>query len=241
VLTCNQYQYADFLIRSADLYANTKYEIIRRYLRGHGELNILNAGCGSGELSLMLAERGHHVHGIDPVPEYINLAAERAQQCGFDGCSYSVSSIEDFQSEAQFDCAIATDVLEHIEDDSVAFERLASHVRPGGLIIVTVPAGQWLFGYHDEALGHFRRYSRRSLRRLVESRCDVEELRYFGFTLIPVCLLYSKFLRTDYPVAQTGDFRKSPFKAIALRALLGLDRLVPMPFGTSLVMIGNRR
>jgi SAM-dependent methyltransferase len=241
VITCNEHQYADLLERSADLYAETKYKMILEYLRGRSKLDILNAGCGSGELCLLLAQKGHRVLGIDPVPEYIELAHDRAELAPKGECSYLVSSIEDFEGDQPFDCVIATDVLEHIEDDRGAFERLASNVRPGGLIVITVPAGQWLFGYHDEKLGHFRRYSRPRLRRLVEDLCDVHRIRYFGFSLIPVCFLYSKLLRKNYPVAEAGNSAKSPIKALVLRTLLGLDRLMPMPFGTSLLMLGVRR
>jgi SAM-dependent methyltransferase len=239
--SCNRYQYADLLSRSADLYANTKYEMILDYLEGHNRLNILNAGCGSGELSQLLAGKGHRVCGIDPVPEYIHLARKRAEKIGLSGCSYSVASIEDFQTDERFDCVVATDVLEHIDDDRLAFERMASQVRPGGLIIVTVPAGQWLFGHHDIALGHFRRYSRRTLRHLVEDYCAIDKIRYFGFSLIPICYLYSKLLRVDYPVTEAGDSHKRPFRSLALRCLLRLDRLVPMPLGTSLLMFGKGR
>ena len=241
MITCNEHQYADLLERSADLYAETKYKMILAYLRGHSKLDILNAGCGSGELCLLLAQQGHRVLGIDPVPEYIELARHRAERTPNGECSYLVSSIEDFEADHPFDCVIATDVLEHIEDDREAFERLASNVRPGGSIIITVPAGQWLFGYHDEKLGHFRRYSRPRLRRLVADLCDVLRIRYFGFSLIPVCFLYSKLLRTDYPVAESGDSAKSPIRASVLRTILGIDRLVPMPLGTSLLMLGVRR
>jgi SAM-dependent methyltransferase len=239
--TFNQYQYADLLIRSMDLYANTKYAMILRYLSGFTDLRILNAGCGSGELSFQLAQAGHRVLGIDPGLEYVRVAEQNARMINSRNCSFAVSSIEDFQPTTPFDCVIATDVLEHIQDDRTAFEKLISFVKPSGLVIITVPAGQWLFGYHDEALGHFRRYSLTELRRLVSERCQVDHVRYFGFTLIPVCYMYSKLLRKPYPVAESGDSTQNPLRTAALRTLLYLDKLVPMPLGTSLIMKGTRR
>src|SRR5207245_11489208 len=53
----------------------------------------------------------------------------------------------------------------------------SSLVRPGGLVLLALPAVPWLFGYHDELLGHYRRYSKRTLRALVSEHCDVEALR----------------------------------------------------------------
>jgi 2-polyprenyl-3-methyl-5-hydroxy-6-metoxy-1,4-benzoquinol methylase len=234
--TFNPYQYDDLLHRSADLYANTKYEIIRDYLAGRKGLDILNAGCGSGELCLQLAQAGHRVLGIDPAAEYIELARRNARRLGTDRCRFLVSSIEELAEGRQFDCVMATDVLEHIADDHTAFAKLVERARPGGLVIITVPAGQWLFGYHDESIGHYRRYSLRTLRRLAVGLCRVERLRYFGFSLIPVCYLYSKVLRRPYPVSEAGDTSKNPLVARALRTLLRLDKRLPMPFGTSVLM-----
>jgi len=232
----NAYQYDDLRVRSEDLYARTKYAIVLDYLSGHRGLRILNAGCGSGELSVELAGAGHDVVGIDPTPEYIDLARANAARAGAGRCRFEVSSIETFVTDRPFDCVVATDVLEHIEDDRAAFARLLTLSRPGGTIIVTVPAGPWLFGYHDEALGHFRRYTRRRLLELPGPGCRVEEIRHLGFGLIPVCFLYSKLLRRPYPVAEAGDARRRPLVAKALRLVLALERALPVPAGTSLIM-----
>jgi len=239
--TFNPYQYEDLLARSQDLYANTKYEIIMKYLAGHQGLSILNAGCGSGEFCLQLAQAGHRVLGIDPAPEYIQLARVNARRCGVNNCTFQVSFIEKMSTPEPFDCVMATDVLEHIKDDRLAFEKMVQLVKPGGLIIITVPAGQWLFGSHDESLGHYRRYSGRSLRQLVSDRCEVEKIRYFGFTLIPVCCLYSKLLRKAYPLAKAGAAGKRSLGGLVLRSLLRVDRYLPMPFGTSLLLMGRRK
>ena len=228
-----------------DLYARTKYEIILGLLQARTGLRLLNAGCGSGELSFLLAERGHRVVGIDPASDHIDLARRRGAQRGSnaaasENCTFEVSSIEEFPEDEPFDGVIATDVIEHIEDDRAAFEKVVRLVKPGGSVIITVPAGPWLFGYHDEALGHFRRYSRGSLRTLVGDLCRIRSLRYFGFTLLPACFLYSKLLRKPYPVARTGDSSRAPAVAGVLSTLLRIDRRIPMPFGTSLIMEANR-
>lgn len=232
----NLYQYQDFLNRSKDLYALTKYDILLRHLAGRDKLYILNAGCGSGELSLHLAAAGHRVLGIDPSVEYIRLAQDNMEQAAVDNCFFQVSSIEHFEDDSVFDCVVATDVLEHIDDHAAAFAKLASLVKPDGLLLITVPAGRWLFGYHDETLGHYRRYSRSELRRLVAPYCWIESIRYFGFSLVPICYLYSKLLRRPYPIDQCGDTNQNPFVSRILRTMLRIDRLLPMPFGTSLIL-----
>ena len=237
--TFNQAQYDDLAVKSQDVYANTKYDILEKYLRGQRGLRVLNAGCGSGELSLRLAARGHRVVGIDLEPSYVGLAVANAARGDYGGrVSFEVASIEGYGGPGGFDCVIATDVLEHIEDDRTAFAKMVSLVKPGGLVLVTVPAGQWLFGYHDEQLGHFRRYNKKMLRALVSPLCHVRRMRYFGFTLVPACYLYSKRLRRPYPVAESADTWQRPFRALVLRGLMRMDRLLPLPFGTSLLMKG---
>jgi 2-polyprenyl-3-methyl-5-hydroxy-6-metoxy-1,4-benzoquinol methylase len=235
--TFNQAQYDDLVVKSKDVYANTKYDILERYLADQPLMRILNVGCGSGDLSIRLAQLGHDVRGIDVEPAYVRLAEDNAKRTTTRGrCSFAVCSIEDYQSETRFDCLVSTDVLEHIADDRCAFVKMVDLLYPGGLLLITVPAGPWLFGYHDEQLGHYRRYTKRTLRQLVEKFCSIEQVRYFGFTLVPVCYLYSRRWRKPYPAAEAGDATKSPVKSIILSGLLKVDRLVPFPFGTSLVM-----
>jgi 2-polyprenyl-3-methyl-5-hydroxy-6-metoxy-1,4-benzoquinol methylase len=237
--TFNQAQYDDFRSKPLDLYAQTKYDVLLGYLAGRRGLRILNAGCGSGELSLRLAAAGHTVVGIDPEPRYVELARQNAAQSELD-CSFEVSFIEDYRGGQDFDCAVATDVLEHIEDDRTAFDRLVRQVRPGGLVLVTVPAGNWLFGYHDEVLGHYRRYSPRSLRALVGGACTVHELRHFGFSLIPVCFLFSKLLRRPYPMPKEKPAGGRSLGTRVLQWTLQADRRLPVPVGTSLLLKATR-
>jgi SAM-dependent methyltransferase len=237
----NLYQYEDLQARPHDCYAEMKYRILQTHLAGRKNLSILNVGCGSGEFSFHLGSVGHRVLGIDPSPEYIALARVNARRASLPNCTFRVSSIENFKSHQTFDVVAALDVLEHIEDDRRAFAKMANLARSGGILLVTVPAGRWLFGAHDEALGHFRRYSRAHLHRLAAPFCRIDTLRFFGFSLIPVCLWYSKLRRKPYPVAESGDRSRSPLLARALRTLLRLDRRLPMPFGTSLLLKGEVR
>lgn len=238
----NKYQYDDLLNREADVYANTKYQIILGLLAGKSGLKILNAGCGSGELSFLLARAGHTVVGIDPGAEYIALAEKRVPESLRLRCSFQVSSIESFFSTEKFDCVIATDVLEHIADDHTAAQKLADLTVEGGDVIVTVPALPALFGYHDELLGHFRRYTKTSLRRLMQGieGVTLKKLRYFGFTLIPICYLYSKVWRKPYPIVSSSKGFSSLVRKLILGLMLTFDRFITMPLGTSLIFWGKK-
>jgi 2-polyprenyl-3-methyl-5-hydroxy-6-metoxy-1,4-benzoquinol methylase len=132
MITFNKFQYDDLVVKDKDLYARAKYDILEGYLVGRKGLRILNAGCGSGELSFRLGTLGHTVLGIDPEPSHIGLALANATLASHPNCSFEVSSIEAYAGPGDFDCVIATDVLEHIKDDHTAFVKLVSLARPGG-------------------------------------------------------------------------------------------------------------
>jgi hypothetical protein len=92
-------------------------------------------------------------------------------------CEVRVGVLADLSEAERFDTIIYADVLEHIEEDRAELERAARHLRPGGHIVVLSPAHQWLFTPFDQAIGHFRRYDRRSLRAV--SPPDTELVRLF--------------------------------------------------------------
>jgi SAM-dependent methyltransferase len=80
--------------------------------------------------------------------------------------------------DASFDTILYVDVLEHIEDDKRELERAAVRLSPGGHLLVLAPAHQWLFSPFDSAIGHFRRYSKRSLRELAPPGLKLARLQY---------------------------------------------------------------
>lgn len=239
----NQYQYNDLLSRDADIYAQTKYKIILSYLKNRKNLKILNAGCGSGELSFLLATAGHNIMGIDPSEEYISLAKKNLPAGLENICAFEIGVIDDLVGSEVYDCVVATDVLEHIRDDARAIKKLAGLVKVGGDLIITVPAMPILFGFHDERLGHYRRYTSRSLRCLAESiDClPIKRFRYFCFTLIPIAFIYSKILRRPYPVSSGGNSGGKLFRNAILKILLYFDCHIPLPLGTSLIFWAQKR
>ena len=89
-----------------------------------------------------------------------------------------------------FDLAASLDVIEHLEDDLAALRELRRVVAPGGSLLVTVPAYQWLWSGHDEINHHFRRYTRRSLQRAGEA-AGWQQVRttYFNSLLLPAAIV----------------------------------------------------
>jgi 2-polyprenyl-3-methyl-5-hydroxy-6-metoxy-1,4-benzoquinol methylase len=233
-------QWNDFLVRRYDAYAMAKYDLILRWLGDLHGATVLVAGCGSGELAVELARAGAEVTAFDVDAETVELTREAERAAGVT-MKTSVARLETFEGHAEYDVVVATDVLEHIESDRAAAQRVIELTRPGGRIVITVPAAQWLFGYHDEVLGHFRRYGRRTLLALFEAAVRVEKLRTYGFGLIPVALLYSRILRRPYPTAQVGVAAgKISIKGAVIRAFFKLEQRLNLGLGTSLLLFARR-
>ncbi|MBF0175418.1 MAG: methyltransferase type 12 [Magnetococcales bacterium] len=90
-----------------------------------------------------------------------------------------MGTLADLQPHARFDCVLYIDVLEHIQCDQVELRRAASHLtRPGGRLVILSPAHNFLFTPFDTAIGHYRRYNRRSLTAILPQGMVIEKLRY---------------------------------------------------------------
>ena len=145
---------------------------------------ILDAGCGSGRNMIELARYGT-VTGVELSETSVALARER--QCGE---VVAGSVLEMPFPDHSFELAVSLDVIEHLEDDLTALREMRRTVAPGGALLVTVPAYQWLWSGHDEINHHHRRYTRRSLQHVAE-QAGWRQARttYFNSLLLPVAIL----------------------------------------------------
>jgi SAM-dependent methyltransferase len=145
---------------------------------------ILDAGCGSGRNMVDLARHGD-VTGVELSDASAALARERRAGEVLEGSVMEMPFAAD-----SFDLAVSLDVIEHLDDDGGALRELRRVVAPGGALLVTVPAYQWLWSGHDEINHHHRRYSRATLlaaARAAGWRC--ERTTHFNSLLLPVAIL----------------------------------------------------
>lgn len=119
---------------------------------------VLDAGCGSGRTLQELVRYGA-VEGIELNEDAAKMAGQRG-----DG-EVKVGRLEDLPwAQDTFDLIVCLDVIEHTPDDGLTLRELRRVCKPGGWLLVTVPAYPALWSAHDEANHHYRRYTRRSLR-----------------------------------------------------------------------------
>jgi 2-polyprenyl-3-methyl-5-hydroxy-6-metoxy-1,4-benzoquinol methylase len=224
----------DHQFRENDQDARAKYEITLRWLGAGASRKLLNIGCGGGLFNELASNAGFDVAACEPDPQAHALALAAAPP----GVTVHLGGLFEAGLPADADVVVMHDVLEHIEDDASAVAKLAQLVAPGGRIVISVPAMQSLFGLHDERLGHYRRYSRRSLRRALAPSFEIQRMRYFGLSLIPVTLAFSKLMRRPYPTgAAQGPSLVGKMFAVVCR----VEGQVPLPLGTSLICEATRR
>jgi len=143
---------------------------------------ILDAGCGTGGLAAQMEALGR-VTGVDWSPHALDFAARRGLSRLLRG---SVSALP-FRA-ASFDAVVSCDVLYHraVPDDGAALAELARVCRPGGLVLLNLPAHAWMTGSHDRQVHTARRYTRPEVRRLAEaSGLRVVRLAWFNCALLP--------------------------------------------------------
>jgi len=146
----------------------------------------LDAGCGTGGLGVQLLRLGR-VTGVDWSPLALELAGRRGLPRLLRG---SVSALP--LADAAFDAVICCDVLYHrgVRDDAAALAELARVCRPGGLILLNLPAHAWMSGSHDRQVHTARRYERADLRRLAAGAgLSVVRLAWFNCALLPAAAL----------------------------------------------------
>jgi SAM-dependent methyltransferase len=199
---------------------------------------VLEVGCGIGTYTAEMAVGSRKVVAMDMERAFIDEAARRLGQhpnvqliCG-DATETQLPKTND----EPFDTVVLLDVLEHIEDDVALLARLRSRLRPGGHLVLKVPAMPSLYSPMDEAIGHWRRYGRRGLTQVI-SRAGLEVVRVWAFNTaaVPGWWWNGRVLK----------LRSPPQEQVALYnrlvpVLRPLDRLTRMFCGLSLLAVARR-
>jgi SAM-dependent methyltransferase len=207
-----------------------------------GDAQLLDAGCGSGRTLLELVAYGT-VCGI----ELNEDAAEIARSRGLG--EVRVGRLEQLPwPDESFDLITCLDVIEHTPDDRATLAELRRVCRPGGWLLVTVPAYPALWSGHDEANHHYRRYSRGALRHAAAGAgWQVRRLSSFNSVLLaPAAAVRLADRRRDHADGYANDLDVGPAwlnsaleKPMALEAGW-LRRGGTLPFGLSLLAVLQR-
>jgi SAM-dependent methyltransferase len=200
---------------------------------------IADLACGTGFMLNFLASRGYHGIGIDL---HAGRHGNFRNRHGLRMVRADVNRLPLKQDS----CAgvVLLDVLEHVDDTHVLGEACRV-LQPGGWVLVSVPAGPWLWSRRDEAAGHLRRYTRSQLlARLEEALLDVVEIRYYQFFLFPLIAASRILGRRGNRLLAMEEHPLSYFNTMLAwinAREAGLSDILRWPWGSSLAALCRKR
>ena len=215
--------------------------------QGPGERRVLDLGCGMGGMFGILEEVGS-VYGLDTSSEALAFCAERGYRRVFKGHGSHLPL-----PDASLDLLTAFDTIEHIPEEMETLRECRRVLKPGGWMVISVPAYQWLFTHQDKMVHHQRRYTAGQMRRKLESAgFRVEKTSYINFFLFPLILpivLAMKAKQWIFPPDDETFFTNASIKVPAwvnriLFAIFAAERhvlsRVSVPAGHSLLVLARR-
>ncbi len=197
---------------------------------------LLDVGAGNGLFLRFFKEKNFSVTGIELEKKLVDLMKHNPHLAEV---PITQGDITKLKGKPEFDYVLASDVIEHIEDDDFAIHNLWSYVAPGGLLVITVPSHSFLYGKRDKLWGHYRRYDADYLLpKLQKLDGHVVSIKHWNFVGLIIFFIYEKILRR--PPAE-GFRYKNGFIPQLLRFMveceLRLESLLGgTPFGLTLIV-----
>lgn len=211
-------------------------DLIAREVRPPAAARILEIGCGTGHNFPVFTPFGT----LDAMEIDEAARAIATQRLGRPVGAAPLPELPGI-ADASYDLIALLDVLEHIEGDLAALASIRSKLRPGGKILLTVPANAWMWSAHDTVHHHFRRYNQKTLSALIaQAGLRIDMISHFNSLLFPLAatvrLVGKMSGREEADDAQPA----APVNALLTKLFACERHLVgrlPLPFGVSLVAI----
>lgn len=221
----------------------SKYAVLRDVVRTQiprgADLDpMLDVGCAGGAFLAVLGDLACPRFGVDENPEVLKRCKREAVWVA------AADALHLPYKDEAFSFVSAVDLIEHLPDDEAAVGEFHRVLRPGGWLLLCVPAFQTLFGKHDELFGHLRRYTRGQLRRVANGAgFSVRKATYIQPFFFPLLWVKRRWFPGKDPLV--GDFsRPNPALNRALHAVLAAERFVirhaGFPIGATLILLAQK-
>ena len=217
--------------------------VVREIAAGRRDLRMIDCGCGTGYNLKTLLQPYGRAFAFDTTPD----ALQRARTRGGPLVRADMEHIP-FRS-GSFDLVTSFNVVHSVSDDHKALREMSRVLKPGGYVVMNVTALKFLRGEHSNVWGEQRRYTLQSGARLVEDAgLEAVRVAYMFASLVPMILAVRTVQRTLRPLREpSGDadltVPAAPVNAILsglVRGEAALARRLPMPFGSSLLMVARK-
>jgi len=217
---------------------------LRRYLKHQARPRVLEVGCGTGYvLQSLAAEKRYELTGLES-----HIAGLRYARRRIPDVELVQADARDLPYESEFDAIGAFDVIEHIDEDDTVLASIRRALKPGGIVVVTVPQHKWLWSCTDEAAMHKRRYSRRELASKFRA-ADLDTLYCTSFVTMLLPAMYASRLGKRRPIASSErdayEFELSRVASAMGAAGMLLDEALiaaglSLPVGGSLLAVARK-
>jgi ubiquinone/menaquinone biosynthesis C-methylase UbiE len=233
-----QYQYPGeelFLFENAVTWKKYFASKICPYIKG----NVLEVGAGIGETTkYLLNSEVRQCTCLEPDASLFNTLNKKLETGQLPGnCKALHGSIKDLPGSCEFDTIIYIDVLEHIKDDHVEINQSLPFLKNGGTLIILSPAYQFLYTNFDKSIGHYRRYTKKTLLKTINSpNLLLKRMFYLDSTGVILLLLNKYLIKKKYP--STKDVRLWQSFFVPLSKVM--DKILFYKFGKSIIGIWQK-
>jgi len=224
------------VIAKADRFNRWMFDQFKDQLKGE----ILEIGSGIGNISQLVIEEGHSITLSDYNEEYCDFLKNKFSQNANVKEILSIDLVHPdfpnkyFTYKEKFDTIFLLNVIEHIKDDLVAIKNCKYLLKKDGHVVLLAPAYSWLYSSFDKQLGHFRRYSLKSLKELLKkNEFNILSGSHFNFAGIAGWFLFGKIFNKK----MLGSNEMSVFNKIVPLAKV-IDNLFLKKIGLSVVVKG---
>lgn len=213
--------------------------LVERIVRPPKNAKILEIGCGTG-------------HNLPMLKVFGRLEASELDRCARAVASKRLprkvkeAKLPDLSMFKRngYDLIALLDVLEHVPDDLASLRAIHMRLKPGGALLLTVPANPWMWSAHDAAHHHFRRYTKKQLKELfLRSGLEIQLLSYFNSLLFPLVAAARVVGKVTRKESADDKLPSAPINAV-LELVFGFEQhligRVLIPFGVSLVAVVRR-
>jgi SAM-dependent methyltransferase len=218
-------------------------KLIKKYITGK---KILDAGCGTGHLTLDLLKENYDVTPIDYSDELVCYAQKKIKDANYNtkvfSCDIVLIKNKNF---LPFDSIICLDVIEHIDKDKIVLNNFCELLKNEGTLIISVPAITKFYGERDKKVGHYRRYDKKEITaKLKKAGFEIFEIRYWNFIGVIPFVLFEKILHK--PVNENIRYSRISLSSKIFNRLLNywfsiIENNIHLPIGLTLIIVCKKR
>ena len=215
--------------------------LVRRYCSQTEPLKLIDIGAGTGSYAEFFAKKGMMVEAHDGSP----LAMPYLR----DVCAHCVQKKfpDDYrQCNPEYDVVLLLDMIEHLQDDRSGIDAALRLLKPGGILLCTVPACKRMWGEYDVVAHHYRRYDLSEVRELVkDKRARIEKISYYSTLLFPFLFTVRFFENMAFRISRRAPVYRPHFLPgffnFFLKIIFSFEKylikFMDFPFGSSIVLV----